>query len=228
MSDDYLAGIALIVEGPTEEELYRQFLIWACHRHPGSYFHQDRDRGEVCYVMTHAMSDGTQHVLVKFHSANTISRIPQAQAWFLQSCVGRHPSVSWHVFLAYDTDGHTNPVSQAKEGDWPELRAALSVSAESVTDLAADTDIEDVMLLDPAGVLRFLGLPTDTPIPSGGKGKSKMKRLFRAADIRRAYHEGSKALPLIKALDIGLVFERAGMPIDRLEAEAFPWDAKKA
>lgn len=228
MSDDYLAGIALIVEGPTEEELYRQFLIWACHRHPGSYFHQDRDRGEVCYTMTHVTSDGTQGVLVKFHSANTISRIPQAQAWFLQSCVGRHPSVSWHVFLAYDTDGHTNPVSQAKEGDWPELRTALSVSAESVTDLAADTDIEDVMLLDPTSVLRFLGLPTDMPIPSGGKGKSKMKRLFRTADIRRAYHEGSKALPLIKALDMGLVFERAGMPIDRLEAEAFPWDAKKA
>lgn len=228
MSDDYLAGIALIVEGPTEEELYRQFLIWACHRHPGSYFHQDRDRGEVCYIMTHVTSDGTQGVLVKFHSANTISRIPQAQAWFLQSCVGRHPSVSWHVFLAYDTDGHTNPVSQAKEGDWPELRTALSVSAESVTDLAADTDIEDVMLLDPTSVLRFLGLPTDMPIPSGGKGKSKMKRLFRTADIRRAYHEGSKALPLIKALDMGLVFERAGMPIDRLEAEAFPWDAKKA
>ena len=223
MSDDYLAGIALIVEGPTEEELYRQFLFWACDKHPGSYFHQSRDRGEVCYVM----SNGIQSVLVKFHSANTISRIPQAQAWFLQSCVGRHPSVSWHVFLAYDTDGHTNPVSQAKEGDWPELRAALSVSAESITDLAADADVEDVMLLDPAGALRFLGLPADTPIPSGGKGKSKMKRLFRTADVRRAYHEGSKALPLIKGLDLSLIFERAGMPIDRLEAAAFPWDIKR-
>ena len=221
MADDYAAGVAFVVEGPTEEEFYRQLLFWLCQKHPGSYFHQSRDHGEVCYVT----SNGPQDALVKFHSANTISQIPQAQTWFFKSCVGRHPSIPWHVFLAYDTDGHADPISQSKEGDWPELRDALTTRAETITDFAADADIEDVMLLDYGGVLNFLGLPPDTPIPSGGKGKSKMKRLHRMADIRRAYHEGSKALPLIRSLNMGLIVAQSGMPVARLESAAFPWDA---
>lgn len=213
-AESYGAGAAFIVEGQTEEEFYRQYLFWACCNHPGSYVREGRDHGEVCYVVC----DGDRETLVKFMSMNSISQITNSGAWFLRSCVARHLGIPWHVFLAYDTDGHLAPVSQFHEGDWAALRREIGASAAYVTDLAAEADIEDVMLLDADGVLAFLGLPPDTKVPSGGKGKSKMKTLHRMVSVRNAYHEGSKARPLIKSLDMGLIASRSPIPFEAIDA----------
>lgn len=214
LAESYDAGVAFIVEGQTEEEFYRQYLFWACLNHHGSYIREGRDLGEVCYVVC---NEGRE-TLVKFMSMNSISQITNSGAWFLRSCAARHLGIPWHVFLAYDTDGHSAPVSQFHEGDWAALRGEIGASAASVTDLAAEADIEDVMLLDAEGVLAFLGLPLDTKIPAGGKGKSKMRRLHRMVSVRNAYHEGSKAGPLIKSLDMGLVASRSSIPFEAIDA----------
>ena len=213
----YRAGIAFIVEGQTEEEFYRQYLIWSCGSH-GSYLREGRDRGEVCYVV----SDGARETLVKFMAMNSISQITNSSAWFLRSCAARHPRLPWHVFLAYDTDGHSAPVSQFHEGDWAMLRKEIGAAASSITDLAAEADIEDVMLLDADGVLSFLGLPPGTMVPGGGKGKSKMKALHRMVSVRNAYHEGSKARPLIKSLDMGLIASRSPIPFGDIDRAIWP------
>ncbi len=214
LAESYDAGVAFIVEGQTEEEFYRQYLFWACLNHHGSYIREGRDLGEVCYVVC---NEGRE-TLVKFMSMNSISQITNSGAWFLRSCAARHLGIPWHVFLAYDTDGHSAPVSQFHEGDWAALRGEIGASAASVTDLAAEADIEDVMLLDAEGVLAFLGLPLDTKIPAGGKGKSKMRRLHRMVSVRNAYHEGSKAGPLIKSLDMGLIASRSSIPFEAIDA----------
>ena len=214
LAESYDAGVAFIVEGQTEEEFYRQYLFWACLNHHGSYIREGRDLGEVRYVVC---NEGRE-TLVKFMSMNSISQITNSGAWFLRSCAARHLGIPWHVFLAYDTDGHSAPVSQFHEGDWAALRGEIGASAASVTDLAAEADIEDVMLLDAEGVLAFLGLPLDTKIPAGGKGKSKMRRLHRMVSVRNAYHEGSKAGPLIKSLDMGLIASRSSIPFEAIDA----------
>ena len=55
-------------------------------------------------------------------------------------------------------------------------------------------------------------------VPSGGKGKSKMKALHRMVSVRNAYHEGSKAGPLIKSLDMGLIASRSSIPFEAIDA----------
>ena len=61
--------------------------------------------------------------------------------------------------------------SKFHQGDWKRLRDDIDEAAESVTDLAASADIEDIMLCDLEDVLVFLNLPAGTPLPRGRKGK---------------------------------------------------------
>ncbi|MCR8908843.1 hypothetical protein NW198_09525 [Thermophilibacter sp. ET337] len=172
--------------------------------------------------MSYAVFNGTREMLVKFMSMNSISQITNSAAWFLRSCVARHREIPWYVFLAYDTDGHNAPISQFHEGDWKVLREEIGGSARMVVNLAAEADIEDVMLLDPSGVLSFLGLPPDTEVPRGGKGKSKMKALHRMASVRRAYHEGTKARSLIRSLDMEAIAARSPIPFSAIDGVIWP------
>lgn len=106
-------------------------------------------------------------------------------------------------------------------GDWKRLRDDIDEAAESVTDLAASSDIEDIMLCDLEDVLVFLNLPADTPLPSGRKGKVRMKRLFRMVAVNHPYHEAEKVRPLIQALYMGKIAERAPLPLGRFESTLF-------
>ena len=69
----------------------------------------------------------------------------------------------------------------------------ISPTAQKVVDLAAKTDIEDVMLCDLPGVLSFLGLPPETEMPPGNKGKTKLKKLY--GRWRRTRHTTPASAP---------------------------------
>lgn len=49
------------------------------------------------------------------------------------------------------------------------------------------------MLCDLPGVLSFLGLPPETEMPPGNKGKMKLKKLYRKVAPNKAYHSGERA-----------------------------------
>lgn len=66
------------------------------------------------------------------------------------------------------------------------------------------------MLCDLAGVLDYLGLGETTTLPSGRRGKAKLRKLYRAAG--RTYHSGDRAKPLIDSLDMDAV--EATAPFD--------------
>ena len=53
------------------------------------------------------------------------------------------------------------------------LHESISPAAQKVVDLAAEADIEDVMLCDLPGVLPFLGLPPETEMPPGREGEAQ-------------------------------------------------------
>lgn len=107
------------------------------------------------------------------------------------------------------------------QGGWQRPRNDIDEAAESVTDLAASADIEDIMLCDLEDVLVFLNLPADAPLPSGRKGKVRMKRLFWMVAVNHPYHEAEKARPLKQALDMGKIAERAPLPLGRFESALF-------
>lgn len=172
----YDHGIALIVEGATERVFYAEFV-------------ENRARFRNVSVARVADGDGTNfavsradgtRVLVKFNNVGTVTQMTNSAEWFLRSCAARHAGVDWSVFLSYDTDAYNSNVTKFHQGDWARLRKNIERGAKTIVDLAAEADIEDIMLCDYAGILAFLGLPESTPMPSGRKGKVKMRKLHQA------------------------------------------------
>ena len=154
----------------------------------------------------------------QLNNVGTVTQMTNSAEWFHRSCASRHPSIPWTVFLGYDTDAYNSNITKFHEGDWARLRLDIEPKADAIIDLAAEADIEDIMLCDYAGVLSFLGLPTDTDLPNGRKGKARMKKLHKKVALNKPYHEGDKARPLIRALDMDKILKTAPIPLVSLEA----------
>lgn len=213
----YTGGIALIVEGATERVFYSEFIRQRAPFHDAS-IEKVPDGDGTNFSVTR--KDGSLE-LVKINNVGTVTQMTNSAEWFFRACVSRHDNIPWRVFLGYDTDAYTANITKFHQGDWKKLRDDIKPGAISITDLAANADIEDTMLCDYSGVLRFLGLPEDTPLPSGRKGKVRMKQLFRKVALNRPYHEGEKSRPLVQALDMGKILERAPIPLGVLEGALF-------
>ena len=219
MADDLTCsvGVALIVEGATERVFYSEFVENRA-RVRGATIARVTDGDGTNFAVTRP--DGTR-ALVKLNNVGTVTQMTNSAEWFLRSCAARHSDIEWSVFLGYDTDAYNSNITKFHEGDWARLRRDIEKAATSIVDLAAEADIEDIMLCDYAGVLAFLRLPADTPLPYGRKGKAKMRKLHRGVDPKKPYHEGDRALPLIRALDMDKVMANAPIPLDLLEAAIF-------
>ena len=87
-------------------------------------------------------------------------------------------------------------------------------------DLAAKADIEDTMLIDAASIFSYLNIePID--IPSGAKGKSKLKKIFRCVGPSSAYHEGERAEALIRSLDMEKIINSSPINLSKIEEICF-------
>ena len=93
----------------------------------------------------------------------------------------------------------------------------ISPAAQKVVDLAAEADIKDVMLCDLPDVLSFLGLPPETEMPPGNKGKTKLKKLYRKVAPNKAYHSGERARDLISHLDMAEIRASAPVPLGEID-----------
>lgn len=207
--DDFDAGIAFIVEGHTERVFYSEYM-----RHLSESMRFEIEEVGSVDTEDYAIASHGRRVHLRINNVGSVSQIANAGVWFRRSCVARE-DIPWYVFLAYDTDSHSCPISKFHEGDWARLREDLS-AAHDVVDLAAEADIEDVMLCDPRSVLAYLGLPEATDIPKGGKGKSRMKRLYKSRCQFEPYQAGSRARGMIRALDFDHLEREAPIGLRRI------------
>lgn len=214
MDSSFGKGVAFIVEGDTEKVFYLSLLDFLCRKHGCTLErHIVKDDPDIEYLIT----CGTERVLVKFTGFAEATTSQRAN-WFKSRCVNKYgKGHAWHVFLCYDTDNYLKDISRFYKGDWEVLRNKLR-KAESVTDVAASADIEDVMLQDLAGVCRYLksSIPADLP---GRKGKVKMKKLFRDNGV--TYHEGERARELIETLDMQAIIDSGIVPLSCIEQTIF-------
>ena len=188
MTDSFSKGIAFIVEGDTEKEFYLSLLAFLCQKHSA--------------------------ILVKFNVVGTITQIPHSGKWFNTQCVDKYGNKhGWVVFLCYDTDDYKNDISKFYKGDWATLRTLLK-KATAIIDIAAATDIEDIMLQDLAGICRYLGCGIPSGI-HGRKGKVKIKNIFR--DNGQTYHEGKRARKLIDTLNMQKIIDSEIVPLLTIE-----------
>lgn len=216
MDKDFSFGASFILEGDTEKVFYISFLEACCKKYPGARLEKlpIQATGEICYVLTRG--DGSK-ILVKLFVVGTISKVTNSGKWFIERCYHTHKPLRWYVFLCYDTDSYLNAITKFHEGDWKALRTTLNKGRPlGIIDLAAAADIEDIMLSDSDSVFSFLDLPP-VPIPSGKKGKQKMKRIFRLKGPGVAYHSGNRAESLIQSLDFDRITSVAPIPLQDVE-----------
>lgn len=215
MPYDYSHAIAFIFEGDTEKVFYMNMLEYYCGLHPNWNLRKKTDLGSNEIYYSIQTEDGI--ILVKTYVVGTISQVINADTWFNKRCKSIDGSLSWTVFLCYDTDNYSANISKFYEGDWKELRRSLSKGKRTrIVDLAASADIEDIMLLDSESVFKFIGI-TPVPIPNKAKGKLKMKALFRLKGRGSAYHEGIRAEGLIKALDMNKIILSSSISFNEIE-----------
>lgn len=217
MAVEFDRAVAFIFEGDTEKIFYINMLKYFASQHFNATLEKVEDDGETFYVAR----DEENSVLIKVNRVGTISQVTNSGAWFLNRCQHQYKGLNWTVFLCYDTDKYQEDVSKFYEGDWLCLRKQLEQSGKNIViDLAAKADIEDIMLLDSDGVFAYLGI-APCEIPTGGKGKSKMKKIFRMKGEGSAYHEGNRAKPLIEALNIKKIIDNSSIPFSKIDEVIF-------
>lgn len=205
-------GLAFIAEGATERVFYEEYLAKLCADR-GMRISEDTDTQENSFIVT----KGGRSIVIMFNSVGSVTQMTNSATWLRRACLGAFGRIPWHVFLCYDTDDYDGDITKFYEGDWLRLRNAIEQDAETVTDLAARADIEDILLCDYEGVLDFLGLDRGTMMPNGQKGKVRMKKLFRMVAINNAYHEGRRARGLIRALDMDVIKDKAPIPLEAID-----------
>lgn len=215
MDRSFEKGFAFILEGDTEKEFYFSFLRFLCQKHGAKLSRTvNKPAPDINYELK--TDDGV--FLIKFNVVNTITQVPRTGKWFNSQCAGKYdPEMDWYVFLCYDKDDYKEDISKFHEGDWAVLRKSLK-RAKEIIDVAAAADIEDVMLQDIEHICRYIGCEPPSVL-KGGKGKIKLKNLFR--DHGRYYHEGKRAKDLIDSLDMNTLIESNIVPLKEIERLLF-------
>lgn len=219
MAEEFFTkGLAFILEGDTEKVFYLSLLQYLAEKNDALFEMRFTPSGNDYFYV---ISKDDRNVIIKIKSVGTITQLVNSFSWFKNMCKSAYPGINWTVFLCYDTDSYNDDISEFFEGDWDKLRKDLvRLRNVSIDDFAASADIEDIMLLDIDGICAFMNQPS-VPIPSGRKGKAKMKKLFKSFGKGIAYHEGDRAEPMIKCLDFDKIIQSAPFDLQKLQTVLF-------
>lgn len=169
------SGVVIFVEGDTELEFYKR-------------------------VVDHLSNNQRTEVKILFRTVKGVGnyqrKVPRI---FEKDILPNNPTLTFHVILCYDTD--VFEFASKPPVNWRKVEADLNkLGAKTVGHVKARKSIEDYFLEDYPGVLKYLKLPKNTPIPAGKNGIDKMKILFKRAN--KPYVKGAHLKELIEHLDI--------------------------
>ncbi len=218
MPEKYVKGLAFIFEGATEKVFYHTMLEYFVGKHCG-YSLNTQINGKTGESFD-TISFEDKKILVMFNNVGTITQVTHSGEWFKTRCYERNKGLRWTVFLCYDTDSYQNNITKFHEGDWNELRKTIQKCNDpTIIDLAAKADIEDIMLSDAEGVFKYLEIEP-IQIPKRSNGKNKMRQIFRTKGRGYTYHEGKRAEPLIKSLNMEkIISSLPEIPFCEIESE---------
>lgn len=186
--------IVLYVEGQTEEEFYKKVKEYMKKKLP--IFKVDQFK-VVCIesntkFKNKLLSKFKNEIIAKYNKQDEIV-----------------------VVLAYDSDGYEfgkHPVVNRKKIE-SEL---LNIGATRVIHLVAEETIEDFIMLDKKGVLKFLGLSPKTVI-KGKTGLEQLQYLFKKCN--KTYFKGHKVEGLLDHLDFNLICSKLCLKLSLLCCE---------
>lgn len=204
----YTKGIAFILEGSTEKVFYRSFLQWVASEY-GCDFEKKEPLDTEDIVFEWTTADG--EYLIKFNVVGTVTQVVHSGKWFRNTCSKRY-KIPWDVYLCYDTDSHEEDITKFYEDDWRLLREEITkAGADRIVDLAAQADMEDIMLCDLTGICRYLQINPPEKL-TGRKGKAKMKSLYRSCG--KTYHEGERSKEMVEQLDFAKIMKESQICIE--------------
>lgn len=174
--------VVLYVEGQTEVEFYNKIKDNLRKKISGAKFKVDK----LEIVCTKSINKFRKKLLLKFE----------------KEIMNKYSSGdNVIVFLCYDGDGYEYGVHPAV--DMKKMEQELKkIGANNVIHLVASKTIEDWIMLDEKGVLKYLGLPEDTII-KGKNGLEKLRFLFKKKN--RQYLKGLKVEGMLESLDFNLI-----------------------
>ena len=211
----YCYGISLIMEGDTEKYFYEEILNRICYDN-NINISKEEDSEEL--AVYYKLNKNENSLIVKIKNTETITQMTNQYLWFKNFCADKYRNIKWTVFLCYDTDG--NKISVFSNHDWKLLKDQLNkiTNVDGIIDCCADRDIEDMFLIDIDGIKNFLDITENVKVEElkGRKGKVKLKNLYLLY-TDKTYHEGKRALPLIRSLDLRKIINNPENNINLLE-----------
>ena len=188
--------IFAFVEGDTEEEFYKSYVIPQKRQQLGGKLHCTID-----VINIKGVTNGGSVVSAKVKLLKQKIEVKDLNPNYVVAC-------------CYDTD--VFEVSSKPPVDWGKVCKTIrkeTPNAKFVT-VKAIHCIEDWFLLDLDGIFNYLRLPKPIKKPNGKNGVDSLKQLFKRAN--KIYTKGKKAEGLIAHLDITKIVSKIHSQIDLL------------
>lgn len=175
--------LVIVTEGETDEVFYKKILEVLKLKTPNNYF----------------LVDKIDHICIKGFGKFD-SKLNNILKDRVKKYKKRYEYTQIDVFLCYDNDvfiGKKNPPI-----NWDKIEKCLySNGANHVYHIVADKAIEDFILMDFNGVLRYLNIKNTKN--NDYKGHEGLKKLFKKTG--KAYIKGSRCDGLLSSLDFGII-----------------------
>lgn len=172
-------GIAIFVEGDTEEEIYTLF------------------RDKLHSITIQGRFNVDKVIIRNLKGIGNYKN--RAIRVFQNDILAKNPGITFEVFLCYDTD--VFDFSAKPPVNWDEVDESLKrAGAEKIHHIKAKNSIEDWILNDVIGLCQYLKINLPTVNLNGKNGVLKIQNLFRKAN--KIYVKGVKIKGFVSSLDI--------------------------
>lgn len=125
----------------------------------------------------------------------------RARRVFLKEICVKHPNTAFTIVLCYDTD--VFEFASKPPINWSEVEKDLiQIGAKKVVHVKAKRSIEDWLLLDTQGIVKYLKLTNAVTI-CNGNGLKTIQSLFKKAG--KVYVKGSSVKGFVDALNVSII-----------------------
>ena len=183
--------VVIFVEGETEEELYKNYIIPLIRNE----LPNKKLECEVSILNVRGVGGFKNDSIMKF-----------------KRLIEKNPNKEFIVALCYDTD--IFEFASVPPIDWNKVQSKMEKEgANKVIQVRARKSIEDWLLYDVEGICRWLRIQVPSKV-TGKNGYDKIKTLFKKGN--KIYIKGRKVSGLLERLDINKILEKANAELEPL------------
>lgn len=183
--------VVIFVEGETEEELYKNYII---------------------PLIRNELSNKKLECEVSIFNVRGVGGFKNDSIMKFKRLIEKNPNKEFIVALCYDTD--IFEFASVPPIDWNKVQSKMEkVGANKVIQVRARKSIEDWLLYDVEGICRWLRIQVPSKV-TGKNGYDKIKTLFKKGN--KIYIKGRKVSGLLERLDINKILEKANAELEPL------------